>query len=183
MLDKFGDCALPNTLKGAAPVADDPKFETRAELAAREICEHFSRDQAEAYRSGYYDNDRNMKTVRAIITAEIAAAEPSDEALVKRMANRFLMWKLPQPWHPDAGVKFVSPYADEPMRSRHWPVGTNLLDATQAEAMVRYMLGIGCKHHPDKQIRDTLDGDPLCQECCDKWVRGEGIAALKGEGA
>lgn len=22
-------------------------------------------------------------------------------------------------------------------------------------------------------IRDTLDGDPLCQGCCDKWARGE----------
>lgn len=23
-------------------------------------------------------------------------------------------------------------------------------------------------------VRDNLDGDDLCQSCCDKWVRGEG---------
>jgi hypothetical protein len=31
----------------------------------------------------------------------------------------------------------------------------------------------GC-HHPERPIRDTLDGDPLCQECCNQWVRAEG---------
>ncbi len=25
-------------------------------------------------------------------------------------------------------------------------------------------------------IRAELDGDPLCQSCCNKWVYGEGIA-------
>lgn len=56
------------------------------------------------------------------------------------MANRFLMWKLPEHFSPDAGVSFKPSYPDEPMRSRHWPVGTNLLCATQAEEMVRHML-------------------------------------------
>jgi hypothetical protein len=36
----------------------------------------------------------------------------------------------------------------------------------------------GCRYHPDRPIRETLDGDPLCQECCNAWVRGEGEAAL-----
>lgn len=36
-----------------------------------------------------------------------------------------------------------------------------------------------CKNHPDRPVRETLDGDPLCQECCDAWVRSEGQAAAE----
>jgi hypothetical protein len=59
---------------------------------------------------------------------------------IKHMVNRFLSWRLPEPFHPDAGVSFKPSFPDEPMRSRHWPVGTNLFNADQAEAMVRHML-------------------------------------------
>lgn len=38
----------------------------------------------------------------------------------------------------------------------------------------------GCVRHPERPIRETLDGDPLCQECCDAWARAEGEAA-RGE--
>lgn len=62
------------------------------------------------------------------------------DSQIKHMVNRFLMWRLPERWHPDNGISFTPPYADEPMRSRHWPVGTNLFDYTQAEAMVRHMI-------------------------------------------
>ena len=59
---------------------------------------------------------------------------------IKHMVNRFLAWKLPERFSPDAGISFKPSYPDEPMRSQCWPIGTNLLDATQAEAMVRHML-------------------------------------------
>lgn len=59
---------------------------------------------------------------------------------IKHMVNRFLMWKLPAGFSPDNGISFTPPFSEEPMRSRHWPVGTNLLDAIEAEAMVRHML-------------------------------------------
>jgi len=59
---------------------------------------------------------------------------------IKHMVQRFLSWKLPDPFRPDNGITFTPRLAEEPLRSRHWPVGTNLLDATQAEAMVRHML-------------------------------------------
>lgn len=59
---------------------------------------------------------------------------------IKHMVNRFLQWRLPQPWHPDAGISFKPSFAEEPMHSRHWPVGTNLFSYTQAEAMVRHMV-------------------------------------------
>lgn len=59
---------------------------------------------------------------------------------IKQMVERFLQWRLPENFNPDNGISFKSPFSDEPMRSRHWPVGTNLLDYSQAEAMVRHMI-------------------------------------------
>lgn len=35
----------------------------------------------------------------------------------------------------------------------------------------------GCASCGALPIRDNLDGDDLCQACCDKWARGEGRAA------
>jgi hypothetical protein len=63
------------------------------------------------------------------------------EAQIKRMVDRFLRWKLPENFHPDAGISFKAAFNEHtawPMK--HEPVGTNLFDATQADAMVRYMV-------------------------------------------
>lgn len=60
---------------------------------------------------------------------------------VKHMVDRFLMWSFPENISPDGGFSFkrTKPHPDSdivyPM-----PVGTNLLDAQQAEAMVRHMI-------------------------------------------
>ena len=63
------------------------------------------------------------------------------EAQIKHMADRFLGWKLPAAFSPDAGITF-NPVFNEgtahPMR--HEPRGTNLFDASEAEAMVRFMV-------------------------------------------
>lgn len=56
---------------------------------------------------------------------------------IKQMVNRFLGWKLPPDFAPDAGVSFKPP-----INADWWPVGTNLLNAEQAESMVRHMLGL-----------------------------------------
>lgn len=32
-------------------------------------------------------------------------------------------------------------------------------------------------------IREVLDGDKLCQDCCNAWVRAEGIAVAEHEAA
>lgn len=57
---------------------------------------------------------------------------------IKHMTDRFLTWKLPSNFNPDGGISVRRPnYAPEVV----WePVGTNLLDATQAEAMIRHMV-------------------------------------------
>lgn len=63
------------------------------------------------------------------------------EEQIKHMVGRFLSWKLPESFSPDAGITFKAAYNEHtahPMK--HEPTGTNLLDAEQAEAMVRHMI-------------------------------------------
>ena len=65
------------------------------------------------------------------------------EAQIKHMVDRFLGWKLPRDeFNPDCGISFdkepFNTHTAHPMK--YEPSGTNLLDARQADAMVRYML-------------------------------------------
>lgn len=80
---------------------------------------------------------------------------------IKQITERFLAWCLPDDFSPDAGISFKPSYDVEPMRSRHWPVGTNLFSYNQAEAMVRHMLeGFSENGTPDEvtpQIDHTDD--------------------------
>jgi hypothetical protein len=60
---------------------------------------------------------------------------------IKHMVDRFLRWRLPENFSPDAGISFKAAFNEHtahPMK--HEPSGTNLFDATQAEAMVRFMV-------------------------------------------
>jgi hypothetical protein len=70
--------------------------------------------------------------------------EPSIESQIKHMVDRFLGWRLPHTFSPDDGISF-DPVGNKgtPYEYRRQPTGTNLLDAVQAEEMVRYMLESG----------------------------------------
>lgn len=61
---------------------------------------------------------------------------------IKHMVDRFLAWKLPENFRPDGGVQFDADGAKklDPRNLRYTPYGTNLLDYTQAEAMVRHIV-------------------------------------------
>lgn len=61
---------------------------------------------------------------------------------IKHMVNRFLSWKLPENFSPDAGISFKRTFNEHmPFGpQKHEPSGTNLFDATQADAMVRHMI-------------------------------------------
>jgi hypothetical protein len=63
------------------------------------------------------------------------------EAQIKHMVDRLLGWKLPNDFSPDGGISFAR-FGNEGTlyQYRRDPSGTNLLDATQADAMVRYMV-------------------------------------------
>jgi hypothetical protein len=60
------------------------------------------------------------------------------EEQIRHLVDRFLGWRLPKDFSPDAGISYTRPnYAPEVDAT---PSGTNLFDATQAAAMVRYMI-------------------------------------------
>lgn len=65
---------------------------------------------------------------------------------IKHMTERFLQWKLPDDFNPDAGISFEPEFNVEynakrgKPPQRHEPTGTNLFDYRQAEAMVRHMI-------------------------------------------
>lgn len=62
------------------------------------------------------------------------------EDQIKHMVSRFLAWRLPENFNPDGGVKFEREVNGGPRPEAWWPNGTNVLDAVQAEAMVRHMI-------------------------------------------
>ena len=56
------------------------------------------------------------------------------------MVQRFLSWKLPENFNPDAGISFQPDYnVGGPYAGKHEPTGTNLFDYEQAKAMVHHM--------------------------------------------
>lgn len=63
-----------------------------------------------------------------------------NDAQIKHMVDRFLNWRLPENFSPDGGISF-EPLGNKgtPHEYTREPSGTNLLDAAQAEAMVRHM--------------------------------------------
>lgn len=69
------------------------------------------------------------------------------DADIKKMVDRFLQWRLPENFAPDAGISFKAEFNVEwnaqqgRAPDRHQPVGTNLFTATQADAMIRHLLG------------------------------------------
>ena len=56
---------------------------------------------------------------------------------IKHLVDRFLYWKLPQDFRPDNGISYVRPGYHISVDAT--PTGTNLFDANQATAMVRFM--------------------------------------------
>jgi hypothetical protein len=65
---------------------------------------------------------------------------------IKHMVERFLCWRLPENFNPDAGISFAPEFNVEwnakqglPPQ-RHTPTGTNLFDYTQATAMIRHLV-------------------------------------------
>ena len=66
---------------------------------------------------------------------------PMTEDQIKHMVDRFLGWRLPEDFRPDNGISFKPTFNDHlPTPTRCDPSGTNLFDARQADAMVRYMV-------------------------------------------
>jgi hypothetical protein len=60
------------------------------------------------------------------------------EDQIKHMVDRFLGWRLPKDFRPDAGISYTRPNYHPSVDAT--PSGTNLFDAAQATAMVRHMI-------------------------------------------
>ena len=76
----------------------------------------------------------------------LAAVDETREEEIQDMVNRFLGWKLPPTFSPDAGVKFAPSNGmsrkEAYGKAGWWPIGTNLLTADEARQMVEHMLGV-----------------------------------------
>ena len=68
------------------------------------------------------------------------------------------------------------------MRHAVWEVD-GILMCTQHAGMkaLEYLEGDRCVNHPDRSARETLDGESLCQQCCDEWARGQQETAWEKE--
>ena len=86
------------------------------------------------------------------------------EEQIKHMVSRFLQWRLPDDFSPDAGISFEPDYnVGTKYQGKHEPVGTNLFTATQATAMVRYMLADMPPPEPESdEAREAFAAQILC---------------------
>jgi hypothetical protein len=80
---------------------------------------------------------RPVTTGRIVMNTNDKVNEQPPSHITEENVDRFLSWRLPDDFAPDAGISF------EPNPMPHcWPVGTNLLTATQAKAMLEHVFGI-----------------------------------------
>lgn len=133
-------------------------LEQRArELLAAEFREQIDDMHAEAILRGDYDGGPALRAIAAALQQAQQAQQPA-ENVVDHMVNRFLCWKLPQDFAPDAGISFA-PLTDPAWTHDIWPIGTNLLHAGQAKAMVEHMLtGINVQQ-PGAQAVAEIDDE------------------------
>jgi hypothetical protein len=73
----------------------------------------------------------------------VANPQPVAMPSVDAMVSRFLGWKLPKDFAPDAGITF-KPNANEDspieFQYKHEPIGTNLFHAGQVKDMLLYVI-------------------------------------------
>lgn len=90
-----------------------------------------------------------------------------NKPMIDQLVDRFLGWKLPEDFSPDCGITF------KPILNSA-PVGTNLLTAAQAKAMLEHVLAPLNANPPEGcvlQAVDTGDGwylevaNPATEEC------------------
>lgn len=81
-----------------------------------------------------------MKSVQDYTTRVAVHMREVREPDIKAMVSRFMEWELPDDFLPDGGIRFA-PVTLPNGEVAFWPTGTNLLDAEQAEQMIRHILG------------------------------------------
>jgi len=74
---------------------------------------------------------------------------------IDKMVDRFLSWKLPEDFYPDAGISFDHEHG------KKWgmPTGTNLLHAEQAKAMFEHCAKEAIEREGEKVHRQQIEAD------------------------
>lgn len=151
----------------------DPK--AVVEAVGRAITTAYNRETGKVLIKDFADTLARAALERAQLEAE--RSRPSAEVAfsdldIKHMVQRFLGWKLPEDFRPDGGVTFKAEFnkhTAHPMR--HQPTGTNLLDARQAEAMVRHIVaGLWPSH-----VSPSSEGESRESELLDRVARAWGL--------
>lgn len=90
---------------------------------------------------------------------------------IQYMVNRFLGWRLPEDFRPDGGIRFKPTYNEgTPFEAKHQPSGTNLLNASQAEAMIRYLVeGIESLTTPESTYTLGVNDSVIDNDCSDDF--------------
>lgn len=88
----------------------------------------------------FYGAHRDDVMPQAIAEWNRHLATPEQPAIdIDACVDRFLGWRLPDDFAPDDGISFT-PITNPAWLHDNWPIGTNLLTAVQARAMLEYVL-------------------------------------------
>lgn len=60
------------------------------------------------------------------------------KTVIDQMVDRFLSWRLPEDFRPDCGISFTKFHPNG--TTQYKPIGTNLLTAEQARAMIENII-------------------------------------------
>ena len=87
---------------------------------------------------GVYWNEKQAHEIaKAAYAAGLAVREST---VTNEMVSRFLCWPVPPDFYPDGGISFTRFTGPAGMRHEFKPIGTNLLTADQARAMLEYVI-------------------------------------------
>jgi hypothetical protein len=131
--------ALPEVAALAAHKLDEPDLEERIRKA---LADFWANDCPQMKMwFPYNQHEKLVQRLVKAVTGVNKGLKPMTDEQIKHMVGRFLSWRLPENFSPDAGISFKPDFNENtPWPMKHQPVGTNLLNYTQAEAMVRHML-------------------------------------------
>lgn len=124
-------------IEKCAEVADDYAAPNRFSVAD---CWKDGQSPSEVYDTAAIDVGgwiaQEIRALKSTLPAENGRCLTEEQ--IKHLVDRFLQWRLPKDFNPDAGISYKRPnYAAEVDAT---PSGTNLFDAAQATDMVRFMV-------------------------------------------
>jgi CHAD domain-containing protein len=104
------------------------------------VIEHFELDETFIHNRMRVKHKAKMQWIKQLVEQRDNPTQDTQIVLtkddVKNMVDKFLSWPIPKDFDPDGGIEY------KPLHDDYTPTGTNLLNATQAEAMIKHILGL-----------------------------------------